>query len=260
MRYIDTDSNNKKNNKVIHVVSGLFVFFIVWWILFFVFGLQVNETLWGMTYQLVALFGAVAGIYFAYSNVKNKIDKMTLYAFCAGLLFQCIGQTTFSIYLVYLHVPLPYPSFADVGYFGSILFYICGALLLFSKERKTLLQSSIERFQAFLIFAVLYILSYIFFLQGYHVDLSHPVKLLLDLGYPLGQATYVSLAVVLCISLKQGRLFLLALIIQYFADFNFLFQANHGLWITHGYGDVIYLCAYLFIGLAVISYSIKNKI
>jgi hypothetical protein len=75
----------------------------------------------------------------------------------------------------------------------------------------------------------------------------------LDFGYPLGQAIYVSLALLTYllstktlggIMKNKVLLILFALAVQYAADYNFLYQAYAETWSVSGYGDVIYLFAY----------------
>lgn len=241
----------KKNNATVIVIT-LFVLFIGWWALFFFFHLPLYENIWAMSYQIIPFYGALYGFYMAYTGIINRQKKVIIYIFSLGLLFQCIGQTFFWSYFIFTDTALPYPSLADIGFLGSNLFYLYGAFFLLRVDSAAILKTAIEKFQAALVFLVMYVLSYRFFLQGYNINLSHPLTFLLDLGYPLVQATYVSLAIVLSLSSKDARLFLLALFVQYFADFNFLYQASHGKWIMHGYDDVIYICANVLMIFAII--------
>ena len=89
--------------------------------------------------------------------------------------------------------------------------------------------------------------------------------MLLDFGYPFGQAIYVSIAI-LTLSLSKGLLgglmknkifFLLsALIVQYIADFNFLYQAIQGTWVNGGYGDLIYMTAYFLLAMSLLQFNV----
>ncbi len=45
-------------------------------------------------------------------------------------------------------------------------------------------------------------------------------------------------------------LLMFALVAQYVADFNFLFQAPNSTWVNGGYGDFLYLFAYFLMGLS----------
>src|SRR3989338_11020317 len=111
------------------------------------------------------------------------------------------------------------------------------------------------------IHVLLLVFSYILFLQGYEYDWSSPLKIFLDLGYPLGQAFYVSLAL-LTYTLSRGMLggimknrilfILFAFFAQYLADYNFLFQNSRGTWYNGGYGDYLYLLAYFLMSIGII--------
>jgi len=101
--------------------------------------------------------------------------------------------------------------------------------------------------------------SYFFFLQGYIFDWSSPLRVFLDFGYPLGEALYVSIALlVLLLSwnilggvMRTSLLYLMmALVVQYLAEFNFLYQAAHGTWVNGGYGDYMYLFAYFLMAIS----------
>lgn len=241
-----------KKTTATYIAIALFSMFILWWALFFFAGIPIYDTtLWGMIYQFVAVFGVMVGFYSAFFRASNKNEKRILFAFTIGLLFQCIGQTSFGLYIIYLGTSIPYPSPAEIAFFASNFCYLYGAILFF-RERSAQASKSVEKFQIILIFVVMYILSYIFLLQDYHFDLSKPVTILLDLGYPISQAAYISCVIVSSKFSPYARLFLPALMIQYFADFNFVYQANQGTWGGNGSGDVIYLCSYVLMTLALI--------
>ncbi|MBI2410744.1 MAG: hypothetical protein HYV32_02545 [Candidatus Kerfeldbacteria bacterium] len=248
--------------------------FFIWWLFPPFFTIPRSEMVWGVFYQLVALFGGVCGLNIVYSwKGENHLLRRAVFAFSVGLLLQNLGQTLFSVYIIVWHIPVPYPSLPDIGYFGSIPFYIYGVMqLMRGSGIVDVMKTPVEKFQMGTVLLVMYVLSYRFFLHGYHIDLAHPFKLFFDLGYPLGQATYVGLALILWIFSKnikdsavfaQLQLFLVALVVQYFADFNFLFQVNRGAWIAHGFGDMLYLSAYFLMCIAILHFDriveIKNK-
>ncbi len=79
--------------------------------------------------------------------------------------------------------------------------------------------------------------------------------MLLDFGYPLGQAIYVSLAILVAFLsrstlggvMRMPTLCLLyALVFQYFCDFTFLYQVQHGTWYVGGINDYMYFASYFF--------------
>jgi len=108
---------------------------------------------------------------------------------------------------------------------------------------------------------VILIGSYLFFLKGYEFDWLNPVKIFLDFGYPLGQAIYVSIAILtLLLSrnllggvMKKPIFYLIfALIFQYLSDFFFLYQSNIGVWYVGNINDYLYFVSYSIMTMAII--------
>lgn len=242
-----------------------FIFLSVWWfVLYFIFGAQLERQnlYWAATYQIIALEGGILGLIFSrtWGGFKSLMGRAILF-FSLGLLFQSFGQTAFSFYNLALNVEIPYPSIADVGFFGSLLLYLFGILSLarISGARIKLKKGS-GKLKAFLLPLLVLLLSYAIFLNGYGFDRT-PLTIFLDFGYPLGEAVYVSIALlVLLLSknilggvMKRSLLFLtIALIAQYCAEFNFLYQALNETWINGGYGDFMYLFAYFLMTVSLI--------
>ncbi len=257
------------------IAIGLFSLLAIWWaVLFFGFrsGLLPQNLIWAASYQSLAIFGAIVGLYISqkWGGFSSIIGRAILF-FSLGLVAQIFGQTVFSYYNLILKIEVPYPSLADIGYFGSIPLYVYGVILLGRASGvKVSLKSINSKIQAVLIPAVILGASYWAFLKGYEFDWTSPLRIFLDFGYPLGQAIYVSLALLVFL-LSHGVLggmmkpkilsILVALVIQYIADYNFLYQALHQTWINGGYGDLIYLVAYFAMALGLISLgSVWDKI
>lgn len=224
-----------------------------------------NALVWGTLYQTVALWGAVCGFYMArlWGGSKSLIGKVNL-LFAFGLLAQCFGQTVSSYYF-FTGGQVAYPSIADIGFFGSVLLYIWGVLLLAKTAGVSLsLKSLKSKIVVVILPLILLIGSYFVFLKGYSVDWNAPVKTFLDFGYPLGQAFYLSIAL-LTASLSQGTLggimkkplmlFVVALLLQYLSDFTFLYQSNAGTYIAGGVVDFMYFVAYFVMAMSLIQFG-----
>ena len=239
----------------------LLIIVTFWWIILHPFTTSQAESLvfkkyiWGSFYQVIALWGAVCGLLISqYWGGGKSVFGRSVMAFSLGLLFQVFGQSVYSYYNLYAQIQAPYPSVGDIGFFGSIPPYIYGAYLLARVSGiKVSLKSFGKKIQAFLIPLVALVLSYIIFLKGYQFDFSQPIKIFLDFGYPLGQAIYVSIAILTLLlsreilgGIMRGPviLFLSALIFQYICDYNFLYQASRGTWLVGGYGDYLYASSY----------------
>lgn len=239
----------------------------VWWLVLYPFNqdeiFTYRKYIWGASYQLLALWGALCGILVSiYWGGYRSVFGRSVLAFSLGLLFQVFGQSVYSYYNLFAGIEAPYPSVGDLGYFGSIPLYIYGCLLLAKTSGvKVSLKSFNSKIQAFFIPFIALVLSYIVFLRGYEFDFSQPLKIFLDFGYPLGQAVYVSIAILTLIlsrkmlgGVMRGPvlLFLFALILQYTSDYNFLYQASRGLWFVGGYGDYLYVLSYFLMASALI--------
>jgi hypothetical protein len=224
------------------------------------------------TYGVMALLGALIGWKLSrdWGGRKSTIGRAIL-MFSFGLLAQEFGQITYSLYTLILHQEIPYPSIGDIGYFGSIFFYIYGVWLLGEAVgAKISLKSYGNKLQAVIIPGAILAASYWVFLKGYEFDWSQPLTVFLDLGYPLGQAVYISLAI-LAFTLSRKFLggmmrpvilfVLFALAVQYLADFMFLYQTYHETWTTAGLNDYVYLTSYFIMTLALLQFkSVAEKI
>lgn len=244
----------------------IFLGMLAWWGFLF-FGLHSENThanlVWGSLYQVMAWWGGLFGLFSArmWGWHKSKMGRTVLY-FSVGLLLQAFGQSAFSYYNMVLGQEIPYPSIADIGYFSSVLFYIFGIISVARITGATFkIKELFGMLNAFIIPALMLAVSYAVFLREYEFDWSAPVRILLDFGYPLGEAFYVSIAV-LAFILSRSTLggimrtpliiLMFALVAQYVAEFNFLTQALHSTWVNGGYGDVLYLFAYFMMTISLI--------
>ncbi len=260
-----------KKNKQLTFTLFLFLFFTIWWL---------NDSpgrssnyFWGElenVYGLLALWGSICGITIAHKwgGFKTVIGR-AIFMFSFGLLAQEFGQLAYGYYNFFLEIPVPYPSIGDIGFFGSILFYIYGVLLLAKAAGvKVKTKSFLTKIQSILIPTVILILGYLFLLQDYQFDWLNPIIIFLDFGVPLGQAIYISIAIltyflskgVLGGLMKNKILFvLLALLIQFTADYTFIYQASRDLWVVGGLNDYMYLTSYFLMTLAILELN-RDKI
>lgn len=217
-----------------------------------------------LIYPLVSLVGSIAGFVQAkkWGGFKSLLGR-SLSLFSLGLFAQFLGQAAYAYYIYIKQIEVPYPSLGDIGFFGSVVFYVIGAYYLALVSG---MKSSARSWKGKLISVVLALimlcLSYTVFLRGYVFDGSFSLKTVLDFGYPLGQAVYVSIALMALLfsknslggSLRKPILFLLcALVIQYLSDFTFLYQVNAGTWYVGGVNDYMYLVSYFFMTLALVN-------
>ncbi len=245
-------------NRMLQVAVLLFFILTGWWAFTkpLVMGTMViYKHIWGAVYVLMSIFGGTCSLLISnkWGGRKSLIGKVFL-LLSISLFLQVLGQVLYTYYTLFENNEMPYPSLGDIGYFGSVVVYIYAAFLL---ARYIGISISIKLFfnRVFVVLIPLgmFALSYYTFLYGYDFTQSDPLKTFLDFGYPMGQAIYVSIALlILFLSqktfgglLKKPVLFLVfALVVQYVADSFFLYEAMNGTWYVGGVGDYLYLVAY----------------
>lgn len=254
--------------KILYIIPiVILLFFTIWWLRLQYLGIDSTRDqrqLWGATYQILALYGAIVGLFISrqWGGHRSLIGK-TILAFSIGLFLQSFGQTYSSYYVFAYKVESPiYPGIGDIGFFGSVLSYIYGVLLLAKAGGiKTPLKKVRNKLWAIAIPALILTSSYLFFLQGYEFDWTNKVKIFLDFGYPFGQALYVSIAILSLLMsanilggmMKRPIWFLIfALLFQYFGDFFFLYEANQGSWYVGNINDYIYCASYFIMTMAIL--------
>jgi len=237
------------------------------WLLWLVMGEYGPDSdpaqVWSSTYQVLAWFGAVCGIYISKSwgGTKSVLGRSCL-AFAIGLLAQSFGQSVFSYYY-YSGIEAPYPSLADLGYFGSIPFYIYGILSLSKASgAKLSAKSFFSKVLAVIIPLGLLLVSYYVFLRGHDYDWSSPLTVFLDMSYPLGQSIYLAFAILAYLMTKDYlggimrvpvMFFIGALFMQYLAEYAFLYQVSRGIYVGGLEVDYLYLIAYLMMSVSLIN-------
>ncbi len=260
-------SHSLLRNPLVQLLLLFLIVLTVWWALLGPFNATPSNDharfIWGATYQVIALLGGLFGIKSAYSwgGLRSVMGRSIL-SFSIGLLLQSFGQSVYSFYNLYLQVEAPYPSLGDVGFFGSIPFYIYGVLLLSrAAGARASLRVFTNRLQAIVLPIILLGVSYIVFLQDYEFEGTSMLQVLLDFGYPLGQAIYVSFAILSYLLSRKilGGIMrvpvffvLISLVLQYLSDYNFLYQFSQEAWHVGGYGDYLYLFSYFLMSISLI--------
>lgn len=265
------DSQNKSSKKLdgrYVIVCAVFILLSAWW-LFLRTKTEATDNeleLFSGAYGVMALFGAFLGLKASkrWGGYKSLIGKSVL-LYSLGLFAQEFGQLAYSFYTQVFNEEVPYPSIGDLGYFGSVILYTAATYFLVKAvSSKQSLSSSTSKILAFLIPVLLLGFSYFEFLKQYEVDWSNPLVVILDFGYPLGQAVYISLAILVYLfsrkylggKMRPVVLFLiLALFVQYIADFMFLYQVNNETWTTAGVNDFVYLVSYFVMSIALLRFN-----
>lgn len=248
----------KKYKLLLALAALMFATFFAFWVWLAWTGKQ-GETaqaeFFSATYGLMALYGGLLGLYVAqhWGGFKSLIGRSVTFL-SLGLLAQELGQITYSVYTYVWHQEIPYPSLGDIGYFGSVILYILATYsLVRAVSVKSTFKSKANRAWIVLVPLLLLGVSGYFFLKGHAYDTSNPVSVVLDFGYPVGQALYLTLAVLAFLLSKRylGGIMkpvivsvIFALFLQYVADFTFLYQVSRETWKTGGINELMYLVSY----------------
>ena len=226
-----------KQNNALKLVLALFLLFTFWWISIYVRGLTdaSENDYFTITYPIISLIGGIVGWSFArkWGGLKSTLG-ISISMFSFGLLAQFLGQMLYVYYIYILGIDEPYPSIGDVSYLASVIFYIVGVYYLAKVSGIRFTTNTLKgKLLAVLVPILILVLSYFVLLKDYVIDFSDPVLLFFDFGFPIGQAVYVSIALLaLFISKdilggmmrKPIMLLIFALVFQYFADFAYSYQ------------------------------------
>ncbi len=257
-----------KESKILKLVSVFFVLLSIWWLSMYLRGLTEGpeNDLYILIYPFLSLIGGVYGWVFAskWGGFKSTFGS-AIALFSLGLLAQFGGQMLYDYYQLYLHVEVPYPSIGDISYFLSVIFYILGVYQLARVSGLSLSMQSLQgKLKAIIIPLIVVGVSYIVLLQDYSADWSHTMVVLLDFGYPVAQAIYLSIAILaLLISKdilgglmrKPIMLLIAALSVQFLCDFVFSYQVSREVstFYAAGTNDYMFTVSYLLMTLALFS-------
>lgn len=254
------------NRKVFEsIIFFIFIVYSIWYayIQFYLEPGTVYHDYFTDSYGILAGFGGAFGLYISskWGGFKSLVGKGIMFL-SLGLLFQFLGQLSYSMEFYLYDIANSYPSYGEIFYFGSIPLYMLGVLNIAKASGATLSSKNTwAKVISVIIPTLMVLLSYTMFLQGYVFEDSYPLLMFLDFGYPIGQALYVSGAIVTYFLVKKflGGLMrkrvlfvLFALAFQYAADSTFLHQVINETWYAGSFSDYLFLCSYFLMSLALI--------
>lgn len=257
-----------KANKVLRYVLIFFLLMTGWWIYMYLNRITegTHTNLFLLAYPILTIVGGVYGLIFArkWGGFRSTFGS-AVSIFALGLLAQTMGQYLYNYYQVLQGIEVPYPSIGDLFYFGSVILYLIGAIQLARVAGIRFSLCTIQgKLKAIVIPLLVLFISYAVLLQGYEADWSDKAIVFLDFGYPIGQAAYLSVALLaLLISKdilgglmrKPIMLLLAALTMQFIADFTFSYQVSREV-VTYypaGTNDYMFFFSYLLMTTALFS-------
>lgn len=248
-----------KQNRVLRYTTIFFILMSIWWLYMYSTGVREgDQTTWFLLlYPIVTVIGGVYGLIFAkkWGGFKS-IFGGSIALFSLGLLAQTAGQYLYNYYQIYLGIDAPYPSIGDFFYFSSVILYIIAAykLIKVSGFRLSII-SFTGKLKAVVIPALILFGSYWLLLRDYEFSEATPLIIFLDFGWLIGNALYVGIAILALLISKNIlgglmrtpiMLLIVALVIQFLADFLFSYQVS-GEIVTYypaGPNDYLYFFGY----------------
>ncbi len=252
------------------IALGIYLIFSTWWIIIFLGGTTdapVNHW-FGFAYGGFSLIGSIIGLISIkhWGGYKSLMGKAML-SLSLGLFAQAFGQYSFWFLQSIMRVELPYPSISDIGFFGTNPFYIYAAFLIAKASGvKLSVKSFSHQISAVIIPTVTLLIAYFLFLREYQLDMSQPLLVFFDLGYPLAPTIYISIAI-LTYGLSRNTLGgimksrILFLIIAFFAQFvaEYLFIYFQEDFFPASFVDFAYLTAYFIMTMALLQLKWVSK-
>jgi hypothetical protein len=244
-------------------------------LLFFWIGIRASGStdgninfLYSFLFGLMPLVGGLIGMVKSsiWGRLKSTLGK-AIFFISLGLFLWGLGETIWSYYNFFRHVPAPYPSLADLGFAPSIFFWIVGVIFLSSASGALLFLKRSAKAKVFALVAciALVAVSYYLLIQVARKGVLVPqgetaLKTVLDIAYPLGDLLAVIFALIIfSLSVKYlGGIYrtaigfiLAGLGAMYIGDFVFSYATTVGTYYNADWGDLI-----LTIGLFMLTYGV----
>ena len=239
------------------ICGAFFLILVVFWAWIAIQGLK--EGFYNYFYSF--LFGLIPLVAGAVAMIKSNVwggfgSKVGKAVFFIGLgiFFWGTGEMIWSYYNFFMNVPAPYPSLADLGFAPSIFFYGLGAFYLSGATgAKFSLRNKNAKVIVVLASALILLISYYLLVLvgrgGVLIpDGETPLKIILDVAYPLGDFIALLLGVIISgLSFKYlgGKYkydiyaILLGLGVMFIADAIFSYTTTAGTYYNANFGDLM---------------------
>lgn len=228
-------------------------------------------------FGLIPLLGGIVGMIKSkiWGGLKSSLGKAVFFI-SFGLALWGFGETIWSYYNFFKHVPAPYPSLADIGFAPSIFFWILGTIYLAVATGAwfAFKQSHKAKAFAFILPVVLVVPSYYIQIKlargGTLVPSGETVlKTVLDIAYPFGDFLALAFAtIVYALSYKmfgglyrRAAVYILAgLALMYVGDSVFSYTTTKGTYYNADWGDLLLALGLSFITFGVLAFATKPAI
>ncbi len=264
------------NKKIFNIVTvSLFFIYSIWWLLLLVFSPNHDSPFndyFADSYGILSGVGGIIGLIISkkWGFLQSYMGKSLAYL-SFGLICQFLGQVSYSIIFYVYNIENAYPSIGEIFYLASIPLYVLGVWNIAKASGiKLSLQKTKYKMVSILLPFLMILVSYHVFLINYDSQEVPFSVVLLDYIYPIGQAFFVSLALLTYFTtrsylggLMRGKIFfvLFALVFQYIADSMFIFETRSENWYAGGLSDLMFVVSYFIMTLGLIRFfSIDEEI
>lgn len=252
---------------VLAILYFLFAVFSIWWA-YLTINVSAENELRGYfsdSYGILAGFGGIAGLWISrkWGGIRSVFGRAITFL-SIGLLFQFLGQFSYSLEYYLYGIKNSYPSFGEIFFLASIPAYIVG---IWEIGRTSGTGISLKKFHnkigAIVIPFLLVSISYYLFVHGSDISELPLLEKILFVSYPVGQTIFVSLAVVayyLTIGVLGGKMqtkvifILFSLVFQYVADIVFIYRTTLEIWYPADITEYVFAVSYFLMAIALIDF------
>lgn len=265
-----------KTNKYQKTFSIFFGLLVVFWAVLFATGTKSgNLNYWfSFLFGLIPFFGGLIGMYKAriWGGLKSSVGKAVFFV-SLGLFLWGFGESIWSYYNFFRHVPAPYPSLADIGFAPSIFFWILGMAFLSVATGALFALRKTHWAKVFVIVIPLLLLIPSYYLQitlargGTLIPPGETLlKTILDIAYPFGDFLALTFAaVIFALSYqyfgglyRRATLCLLAgLVVMYCADSVFSYTTTKGTYYNADWGDLLLALGQFLMTFGILAFATK---
>ncbi|MBA3758128.1 hypothetical protein H0X10_00655 [Candidatus Saccharibacteria bacterium] len=235
----------------------------------------VNYT-YSFLFGLIPFFGGIIGMFTSkqWGGLKSVLGK-AIFFFSLGLFLWGSGENIWSYYNFFKGEPAPYPSLADIGFAPSIFFWILGTYFLAKASGAFLMFKKSTWAKVFVIIVppLLLLASYYMLIKiargGVLVPEGEtPLKVVLDIAYPLGD--FLALTFAFVVFTLTGKYLggyyrmaiasiLLGLGIMYFGDFSFSYTTTTGTFYNGNWGDLLLASGNFFMTIGILGFASRPQ-
>ena len=259
------------------ICLGFFIVLFVFWAVLYYFGLKEGfyNYFYSFLFGLIPLFAGLISMFRAHfwGGLKSAVGKAVFFIGLGIFLWGC-GELIWSYYNFFMNVPAPYPSWADLGFAPSIFFYGLGTFYL-SKATGAKFGLRNKYAKTFVVLAPFLILAFSYYLLvavargGVLIPEGEtPLKILLDIAYPLGDFIALTLGVIisgLSFQYLGGKYkvdiyaILLGLVVMFIADSIFSYTTTIGSYYNANWGDLMLALGTFLLSFGILGfYKLKN--